>query len=57
MNGSVERDLYIGHEAQHMRGVLTLKHPIKNGVIRNWEDMENVSGSTNVPNELRHSPD
>ncbi|XP_076016269.1 uncharacterized protein LOC143008405 [Genypterus blacodes] len=42
MNGSVERDSYIGHEAQHMRGVLTLKHPIKNGVIRNWDDMENI---------------
>ncbi|XP_062292985.1 uncharacterized protein si:ch211-241j12.3 isoform X2 [Scomber scombrus] len=42
MNGNIERETYIGHEAQHMRGVLTLKHPIKNGVIRNWDDMEKI---------------
>lgn len=43
MNGNLERETYIGHEAQHMRGVLTLKHPIKNGIIRNWDEMEKVS--------------
>uniref|UniRef100_A0A3Q3GLY9 Actin CyI, cytoplasmic-like n=1 Tax=Labrus bergylta TaxID=56723 RepID=A0A3Q3GLY9_9LABR len=42
MNGNLERDTYIGHEAQHMRGVLALKHPIKNGIIRNWDDMEKI---------------
>lgn len=43
MNGSVEREMYIGHEAQHMRGVLALQHPIKNGIVRNWDDMEKVT--------------
>lgn len=42
MNGNFERQTYIGHEAQHMRGVLALKHPIKNGIIRNWDDMEKI---------------
>lgn len=42
MNGNIERETYIGHEAQHMRGVLMLKHPIKNGIIRNWDEMEKV---------------
>ncbi|PWA21865.1 hypothetical protein CCH79_00017593, partial [Gambusia affinis] len=42
MSGAVEKDLYIGHDAQHMRGVLTLNHPIKNGIICNWEDMEKI---------------
>ncbi|KAM8831962.1 uncharacterized protein AB9W97_003308 [Spinachia spinachia] len=42
MNGNLEREIYIGHEAQHMRGVLALKHPIKNGIIRNWDDMEKI---------------
>ncbi|XP_070705585.1 uncharacterized protein [Pempheris klunzingeri] len=42
MNGDVEREAYIGHEAQHMRGVLALKHPIKNGIIRNWDEMEKI---------------
>ncbi|XP_033932068.1 uncharacterized protein [Pseudochaenichthys georgianus] len=42
MNGNLERETYIGHEAQHMRGVLALRHPIKNGIIRNWDDMEKI---------------
>ncbi|KAG7508972.1 hypothetical protein JOB18_030479 [Solea senegalensis] len=42
MNGHFERESYIGHEAQHMRGVLALKHPIKNGIIRDWDDMEKI---------------
>lgn len=42
MNGSSEKDLYVGHQAQHMRGVLALRHPIKNGIIRNWDDMEKI---------------
>lgn len=40
MNGRLDRETYIGHDAQHMRGVLALRHPIKNGIIRNWDDME-----------------
>lgn len=43
MNGNLEKETYIGHDAQHMRGVLVLKHPIKNGIIRNWDEMEKVS--------------
>ncbi|XP_034017562.1 uncharacterized protein LOC117502613 isoform X3 [Thalassophryne amazonica] len=42
MNGDLEKDAYVGHEAQHMRGVLVLKHPIKNGIIQNWDDMEKI---------------
>ncbi|XP_056284869.1 actin, clone 302-like [Pseudoliparis swirei] len=42
MNGNLERETYIGHEAQHMRGVLALKRPIKNGIIRNWDEMEKI---------------
>lgn len=43
MNGRAERETYIGHEAQQMRGVLALRHPIKNGIIQNWDEMEKVS--------------
>lgn len=39
----MDREVYIGHDAQHMRGVLTLKYPIRNGVVRNWDEMEMVS--------------
>ncbi|XP_061563446.1 uncharacterized protein LOC133418651 isoform X2 [Cololabis saira] len=39
---NLEKESYIGHDAQHMRGVLLLRHPIKNGVIHNWDDMEKI---------------
>ncbi|XP_013120046.1 uncharacterized protein LOC100698705 isoform X1 [Oreochromis niloticus] len=42
LNGNLEREAYIGHDAEHMRGVLTLKHPIKNGIIHNWDEMEKI---------------
>ncbi|XP_056436727.1 uncharacterized protein LOC130374150 isoform X1 [Gadus chalcogrammus] len=42
MNGSSEREGFIGHDAQHMRGVLALRYPMKNGVIHNWDDMEKI---------------
>ncbi|XP_073711928.1 uncharacterized protein [Misgurnus anguillicaudatus] len=42
MSGGVNRELYVGHDAQHMRGVLTLKHPIKNGIVNNWDEMEMI---------------
>ncbi|KAL1254746.1 hypothetical protein QQF64_016975 [Cirrhinus molitorella] len=42
MNGSVDRELYVGHDAQHMRGVLTLKYPIRNGIVSNWDEMEMI---------------
>jgi actin, other eukaryote len=42
MVGSVERDQYIGEEAQAMRGVLTLRYPVKTGIVTNWDDMEEI---------------
>ncbi|KAM9314899.1 LOW QUALITY PROTEIN: uncharacterized protein KZ484_024613 [Pholidichthys leucotaenia] len=42
MNGNFDREMYIGQDAQNMRGVLALKHPIKNGIIRNWDEMEKI---------------
>lgn len=31
--------LYIGNEAQRMRGVLNLRYPIENGEIKDWDQM------------------
>uniref|UniRef100_H3A4B0 Actin related protein T3 n=2 Tax=Latimeria chalumnae TaxID=7897 RepID=H3A4B0_LATCH len=42
LSGEVERDVYIGHEAQHMRGVLTLEYPIKHGVFTDWDDLQKI---------------
>ncbi|KAJ3428955.1 actin-2 [Anaeramoeba flamelloides] len=33
---------YIGDEAQSKRGILALNHPIKRGLITDWEDMERI---------------
>ncbi|GAA6076085.1 uncharacterized protein LOC113661155 isoform X1, partial [Tachysurus ichikawai] len=40
MSGSVARGVYVGHDAQHMRGVLTLHYPMRNGVVSDWDQME-----------------
>jgi actin-related protein len=36
------KDAYVGQEAVSKRGMLTLQHPIKRGIVTNWEDMERV---------------
>ncbi|KRY00370.1 Actin-5C [Trichinella pseudospiralis] len=46
---------YVGHEAQNIRGLLTLKYPIEHGIITNWNDMELLWHHT-FHNELRVSP-
>ncbi|XP_048842096.1 uncharacterized protein LOC125714966 isoform X2 [Brienomyrus brachyistius] len=42
MNWCGERETYIGHEAQHMRGVLALRYPMKHGIVQNWDEMEKI---------------
>eukprot|EP01126_Amoeba_proteus_P057650 TRINITY_DN734_c0_g1_i1.p1 TRINITY_DN734_c0_g1~~TRINITY_DN734_c0_g1_i1.p1 ORF type:complete len:388 (-),score=74.84 TRINITY_DN734_c0_g1_i1:88-1251(-) len=37
--GTGRKDCYLGDEAQHARGMLSLKYPIVHGVIVDWEDM------------------
>uniref|UniRef100_A0A3B3VSC4 Actin, cytoplasmic-like n=1 Tax=Poecilia latipinna TaxID=48699 RepID=A0A3B3VSC4_9TELE len=39
-------DSFVGDEAQSKKGLLTLKSPIKRGIITDWDDMEkrNVAG-------------
>lgn len=42
MHSSVERSVYVGHDAQHMRGVLMLHYPMRKGMVSNWDQMEMV---------------
>merc|ERR1712093_568293 len=46
---------YVGEEALKMAGVLNLEHPISEGIVRSWEDMEKVWHHT-FKNELRVEP-
>lgn len=36
------KDRYVGNEAQVNRDILELSHPIENGLIKQWDDMEKV---------------
>ena len=35
-------DSYVGDEAQSIRGVLTLRFPVKHGIVTYWYDMEKI---------------
>ncbi|XP_059285327.1 actin-100-like isoform X1 [Lycium ferocissimum] len=42
MVGMGQKSAHVGYEAQCKRGFLNLKHPIVHGIIRNWDDMEQI---------------
>jgi actin-related protein len=56
MVGLGGRTSYVGDEAQSKRGVLALKHPIKNGIINNYDEWEQLLNHC-ITNELRLTPE
>ena len=38
-----QKDCYVGDEAKSNRAVLSLKYPVRRGVINSWDDVEKVS--------------
>ena len=39
---NVHQSRYIGPYAQDRRGILSIRHPIQNGVVCDWDDMEAI---------------
>ena len=37
-----EQDFFIGENARKLRGLLKLNHPMRHGVVTDWQDMTNV---------------
>ena len=42
LHGSDDKDCYIGEEAIAKKGVLNLRYPLENGIVKSWEDMEKI---------------
>lgn len=54
--GNEKKEFYIGQEAYDKRGILSIKNPIDEGQINNWDDMEKIWHHT-VYNELKVQPE
>ncbi|XP_029451320.1 uncharacterized protein LOC115087836 isoform X11 [Rhinatrema bivittatum] len=35
-------NIYIGHEAQHIKSVLNIKNPVTHGIVTDWDDLEKI---------------
>ncbi|MCL4124293.1 UNVERIFIED_CONTAM: hypothetical protein GTU68_056308, partial [Idotea baltica] len=53
--GVGNKKLFIGDEAIDKKGVLSLRYPIKHGIVTNWEHMEMIWHHT-FYNKLRVEP-
>lgn len=42
MFGPVQRQYYVGKEAQAKRGILSFKYPVEHGIVTSWDDMEKI---------------
>ncbi|XP_036265340.1 beta-actin-like protein 2 [Pipistrellus kuhlii] len=54
--GMGQRDAYVGDEAQRRRGVLSLRRPVRHGVVADWAAMEQVWHHA-FHSELRVAPE
>lgn len=42
MAGARDGDVFIGPQAQDIRGLLKINYPLEHGIVTNWEDMERI---------------
>jgi len=56
MVGLDQKDVYVGGEANEKRNVLNITYPIKQGIIQDWEGMEDIWFHT-MSTELKVPPD
>jgi len=42
MAGAIEGDYFVGKKAEELRGLLKIKYPVEHGVVKDWNDMENI---------------
>lgn len=58
VEGEVEcnKELYFGKETTEKRGILNLRYPVENGIIKEWSDMEKLWQYT-MTNELKVNPE
>jgi len=55
MVGGEQCDFYVGEQAIAKRGVLELRYPVENGIVKSWDDMEKIWRHT-FTNVLRVEP-
>lgn len=51
----MNKEAYVGEEAQAKKGVLKLSFPIEHGIVNNWDDMKKIWHHC-FYNELRVAP-
>lgn len=51
----MNKEAYVGEEAQAKKGVLKLAYPIEHGIVNNWDDMKKIWHHC-FYNELRVAP-
>ena len=51
----VLKDTYVGNKGQDLHHLLAMDHPIKDGLVTNWEDMEVIWNSV-LNDELQINP-
>ena len=54
--GGEKKQVYLGDEAQKLRGILQMEYPIEHGIVKNWDDMTLIWEHT-ITNGLRVAAD